>query len=109
MLRGCALRDKRHIDGDTAEAIAVAHFTRLGNWVFTTAQMAPFDLVVINPKKIMLIDVKKLRKRINPGAKTPSKISRVRSRLQKKLGVILCYVDVDTGFIEISHHRDGND
>ena len=80
--------DTRHIDGDVCEIIAADHFMRLGYWVFNPAQShSPIDLIIVNEDGPILIQVKKNPVRVNPGRKRSARIHRMRSQLQKDLGV----------------------
>ena len=99
------MRDRRHVDGDVAEAICAEYFIRKGYWVFTTAQgSSAVDLVAVNKDGARLIQVKKDHLRINPGRSKPARIHRVRSDLQKALGVEMVYVNVKTRKVFITDH-----
>jgi hypothetical protein len=97
--------DCRHIDGDVCEIIAAEHFMRLGYWVFNPAQgHSPIDLIIVNEDGPTLIQVKKDAGRINPGRNRSARIHRVRTQLQKDLGVQFVYVNVDTREVSITDH-----
>lgn len=97
--------DSRHIDGDVCEIIAAEHFLRLGYWVFNPAQShSPIDLIIVNEDGPTLIQVKKDAGRVNPGRNRSARIHRVRSQLQKDLGVQFVYVNVDTREVSITDH-----
>jgi hypothetical protein len=97
--------DRRHIDGDVCEIIAAEHFMRLGYWVFNPAQgHSPIDLIIVNEDGPTLIQVKKDAGRINPGRNRSARIHRVRTQLQKDLGVQFVYVNVDTREVSITDH-----
>ncbi len=89
--------DTRHIDGDVCEIIAAEHFMQLGYWVFNPTQShSPIDLIIVNEDGPILIQAKKNAVRVNPGRKRSTRIHRMRSQLQKHLGVQFVYVNVDT-------------
>jgi hypothetical protein len=97
--------DRRHIDGDVCEIRAAEHFMRLGYWVFNPAQgHSPIDLIIVNEDGPTLIQVKKDAGRINPGRNRSARIHRVRTQLQKDLGVQFVYVNVDTREVSITDH-----
>lgn len=86
--------DPRHIDGDVCEIICIEHFLRLGYWVFPSLQPhSPIDLVIVNDAGTRLIQVKKDAGRTNPGRNRSARIHRVRSPVQKALGVEMVYVN----------------
>ncbi len=98
--------DKRHIDGDVCELICAEHFMRQGYWVFPAAQgTSPIDLVVVNEDGMHLIQVKKDAGRVNPGRNRSARIHRVRSQLQKDLGVQFVYVNIDTREVFVTDHN----
>ena len=67
-----------------------------------TAGQGPVDIVAYNEKgQIILLDSKTEATRVNPGAKTPSRIYRTLSPIQKRLGVRIAYVDQDTREVKI--------
>ena len=97
--------DQRHVDGDVCELIAAEHFVREGYWVFMASQGAsPIDLIAVNENGPRLLQGKKDTTRINPGRKTPARIHRLRSAIQKHLGVEMVYVDVDTREVFVTDH-----
>ena len=62
----------------------------------------PCDIVAVHPNgEILLIDVKKEGKRVIQSRQTATRIHRSLSDEQKALGVRLCYVDIDTGEIDL--------
>jgi hypothetical protein len=100
------LRPKTHIKGDLAEALAAAHYIRLGYFTFTPASSSsPIDLVIVNADGTRLIQVKKNSERVNPGRRNPARINRTRSNLQKSLGVQMVYVDIETGTVAETDHN----
>ena len=108
MPRGSVLgntRDQRHIDGDLCELLAAEHFVGEGYWVFPASQgSSPIDLVAVNEHGVRLLQVKKDGQRINPGRKTPVRIHRLRSEMQKHLGVEMVYVNPDTRSVNVTDH-----
>lgn len=75
-------------------------------WVFSPIvnHDGPVDLVAVNRDgEILLLDSKADNKRLIAGRKTPSRIYRTRSELQKKLGVQIAYVAAD-GTVSITDH-----
>jgi len=97
------LRNQKHLDGDICEAIVAAKLIARGYYVFRSHHgRGPVDIIAINDDgEILLLDVKKDKLRRNPGRKYASRINRVRSDAQKKLGVGFAYVDIDTEEIKI--------
>tara|TARA_A100001037_G_scaffold85580_1_gene77700 strand:+ start:1754 stop:2062 length:309 start_codon:yes stop_codon:yes gene_type:complete len=97
----------KHVDGDLAESIANAYFVKNGYWVFRTNQgHSAIDLICVHESgEILLLDIKKDAGRTNPkdGGK---RIARMRSDLQKSLGVKLCYVNILTGSVHIAEHKE---
>ena len=85
--------------------LAAEHFVREGYWVFPASQgSSPIDLVIVNQHGVRLIQVKKDGQRTNPGRKAPARIHRSRSEIQKRLGVEMVYVNVDTRAITVTDH-----
>ena len=106
--KGSALantRDQRHINGDYCELISAEHFVREGYWVFPAGQgSSPIDLVAVNEHGVRLLQIKKDGQRTNPGRKAPARIHRLRSELQKHLGVEMVYVNPDTRSVNVTDH-----
>tara|TARA_R110002020_G_scaffold49027_1_gene139932 strand:+ start:465 stop:848 length:384 start_codon:yes stop_codon:yes gene_type:complete len=99
-------RDTRHIDGDLAEAIALAHFTRKGYWCFPSLHASsPIDLVAIKDAETLFLQIKKDAKRQNKGRSKKERIYRARSALQKRLNVTMCYVNLKTCEVLVTDHR----
>ena len=85
--------------------ICAEHFVREGYWVFPASQgSSPIDLVAVNEHGVRLLQVKKDSQRINPGRKTPVRIHRLRSEMQKHLGVEMVYVNPDTRSVNVTDH-----
>lgn len=87
----------RHTTGDVCEAILTEYLLRRGWFVLRpiTAH-GPVDVAAITPEGDMyLFDSKNDRKRINLGRKKADRIYRIRTNLQKKLGVRIAYVDME--------------
>ena len=97
----------KHVDGDLAESLATAHFIKNGYWVFRTNQAhSAVDLICIHENgEVLLLDVKKDAGRTNK-KNGGARISRLRSELQKQIGVKLCYVNLITGAIHVADHRE---
>ena len=108
MPRGSVLgntRDQRHIDGDLCELLAAEHFVREGYWVVPASQgSSPIDLVAVNEHGVRLLQFKKDSQRTNPGRSKPVRIHRLRSEIQKHLGVEMVYVNVDTRVVTVTDH-----
>ena len=100
-------RDTRHIDGDLAEAIALAHFTRKGYWCFPSMHASsPIDLIAIKKDAdVLFLQIKKDAKRLNKGRSKKERLHRARSTLQKRLNVTMCYVDLKTGQVFVTDHK----
>ncbi len=77
--------------------------TERGFYVFTPiSPHSPVDVVAIDAEgKTYLFDAKKEAKRINPGRKNKDRIHRVRSKLQKSMGVRTAYVDQAADVVHI--------
>tara|TARA_R100000005_G_C4993573_1_gene200590 strand:- start:830 stop:1174 length:345 start_codon:yes stop_codon:yes gene_type:complete len=98
--------DFRQQEGRIAEAILTEHFLRLGYYVFVPlAAFGPMDLVIINPEtgEVVLLDAKKDKKRVKgwKGRSPNLRIHRLRTSMQKKLGVRMAYVDIDDRTVHI--------
>jgi hypothetical protein len=66
------------------------------------ARQGPVDVAAISEAAdVYLFDAKKNATRVNPGRKTRTRIHRVRSDIQNRLGVRMAYVDVDTREVHI--------
>ena len=89
-----ALRNKKHIKGDQAELIAQEFFIKKGYYVFNNiSQHGPVDMVVLdNDGYTLLIDVKAVSLREKNGWK----VNRSATEEQKRLGVHLLFVNLDT-------------
>ena len=78
---------------------------RLGYRVFNPAQShGPIDLIIGNEDGPTLIQVKKNAVQVNPGRKRSARINRMRSQLQKDLGVQFVYVNLDTREVFVTDH-----
>ena len=99
------MRPKSHISGDLAETLAAAHYIRLGYFTFTPlSSSSPIDLIIVNADGTRLIQIKKDSRRVNPGRTNPARINRKRTDLQKKLGVEMVYVEIETGAVYETDH-----
>jgi Holliday junction resolvase-like predicted endonuclease len=96
----------RNQTGAVCEEMAVLHFLRLGYFVFRPILgFGPVDLIALNEDgEILLLDVKAENKRIVKGRKSPTRIERTRTIIQKYLGVRLCYVNIDDGTVSVVNH-----
>ncbi len=65
---------------------------------------SPIDLVAVNEHGVRLPQIKKDGQRTNPGRKAPARIHRLRSEIQKHLGVEMIYVNVDTRPVFVTDH-----
>ena len=86
----------KHIKGDRAELIAAEFFISLGYSVCKNmSQHGPVDLVLIDeetPGDVTLVDVKAISLRTKNGYK----VNRTPTAQQKKLGIKLIYIDLNT-------------
>ena len=79
------------------------HLFRNNYWILRPyAGQGPVDVAAISEAgDIYLFDAKKDARRVNPGRNTRARIHRVRSDIQKRLGVRIAYVDIDTRAVHI--------
>ena len=85
-----------------AELIAAEYFLAQKYYVFSPGMgRGPVDLVALraSPFSILWLDVKTARK-----SNTKSKNNRMRTDLQKLLGVRLCVVDIDERSVTLVDH-----
>lgn len=94
--------DKKISDGKRAELLAAELLMAHGCHVYMPVlEQGPIDLIAIAPEgEVFYFDVKKAGRR-----KDGSIISRRTSDIQKKLGVRLLYVDLDTGQCALYPHQ----
>ena len=95
---------KTHQDGQICETILSEYLLRLGYLVFRPyATQGPVDAIAVNPAtgKVYLLDSKKDSRRILAGRNKPTRIYRKLSDQQKKLGVRMAYVNMDTRAVVI--------
>ncbi len=89
-----------HLLGDRCELILAEYLLSKNLYVFNNvlAQRSPVDLIAIHPEtaEVFFFDSKADRKRTNPGRKVPARIYRKRSDFQKKIGLIMSYVNIET-------------
>ena len=92
--------------GAVTEELAALHFLREGYYVFKPILgFGPVDLIAVDAGgDIILCDVKAESSRVNTGRSKKSRITRVRSDIQKMLDVVLCYVDLETGNVHVTNH-----
>jgi hypothetical protein len=83
--------------GKLGETILQTALLEKGFMVFSPiSSQGPIDLVAISPEGVThFFDAKVDRFRVNPGRRKANRIHRVRSSLQKELGVHLAYVDIN--------------
>ena len=85
--------------------LAAEHFVREGYWVFPASQgSSPIDLVAVNEHGVRLLQIKKDGQRTNPGRKTPARIHRLRSEIQKHLWLEMVYVNPETRSVTVTDH-----
>ena len=95
---------KHQFYGGICETILTEHFLRLDYYVFIPlAANGPADLIAVHKvtHKIVLLDAKKDRIRQQKNRRSPSRIHRKRTDVQKKLGVRIAYVNIDTRAVHI--------
>ena len=89
----------KHARGATSEAVVAQALARAGFHIFHQIfrGTGPVDLIAVHPasKDVLMVDVKTESKRMVANRPNASRISRVRSGIQKQLGVRLCYVERD--------------
>jgi len=88
--------DDRHQRGAISEATLALHMIQKDFTVYVPVFRAssPIDLICIHneTQDVVYLDSKSDAQRVNKGRKTPSRINRVRTQAQKKLGVYIAYV-----------------
>ena len=72
--------------------------------MLSARQDNPIDLIIVKEDGPTLIKVKKDAGRVDPGRNRSARIHRVRTQLQKDLGVQFVYVNVDTREVSITDH-----
>jgi Holliday junction resolvase-like predicted endonuclease len=92
----------RNVEGKRCELIAVDWLLSQGCYTYTqTMEQGPIDIVALSPKgEWLFFDVKKASRR-----EDGSIISRVLETKQKKLGVRLLYVDLETNECHLYPHQ----
>lgn len=98
------INPKRRL-GAICEAIATEHFFRAGYFVLHPwFGVGPVDLICIktNPVEVLFLDVKAEARRETDG----TRIHRVLTPHQRRLGVRLCYVNPETRQVHLVQHRD---
>ena len=95
--------DQRHVDGLSCELILMNYLANRGYYVFSPlSSQSPVDVVAVDEEgRCFLFDAKKDALRINPGRKKRDRIYRVRTDLQKQMGVRKAYVELETGNVHI--------
>ena len=100
----CYSRPDNHLLGQLCEAIVIEYYLRKGCYIMVPlSHQGPADLCIIDPSdaSVLLLDVKSDKWRVNTKRRTPSRIYRPRSPLQKKLDVRMAYTNADTRDIKI--------
>lgn len=74
-----------------------------GYYVFSPlGSQSPIDVVAVDKSgRSFFFDAKKDARRANPGRKKKARIHRLRTDLQKQMGVRMAYVDLETGNVHI--------
>lgn len=95
--------DYRQQQGQICETILTEWLLRQGYYVCRPlAAHGPIDCVAYNEQgQLLLLDSKQEARRVNPGRKTPTRIHRPLSALQKSLGVRMAYIDLDTRDVHV--------
>ena len=86
--------DVKHIKGTAGELTVARHFVELGYYVYSPVmnQIGPVDLIALNDNgELLLLDAKAESTRADG-----TRIHRVRTPIQKELGVQLAYTVDDT-------------
>lgn len=95
--------------GALCEAIATEHFIERGYFVFHPwFGIGPVDLICVKatPPEILLLDVKADNTRVLKGRNVPTRISRVLTVHQRRLGVRIVYVNPRTRAVHLANHRE---
>jgi len=92
----------RNVEGKRCEIIAIDWLLSQGCYTYTpTMEQGPVDIVALSPKgECLFFDVKKASRR-----EDGSIISRTLKEKQKRLGVRLLYVDVETKECHLYPHQ----
>ena len=96
--------DHRHTEGKICEVILAEYFLRHDHYVFIPiAGQGPADLIVINgvTAEVILLDAKKDCFRYVKDRPVYHRVHRKRTPIQKKLGVRMAYVNIDTREVHI--------
>tara|TARA_R100000315_G_scaffold62138_3_gene42439 strand:- start:973 stop:1344 length:372 start_codon:yes stop_codon:yes gene_type:complete len=94
--------------GARCEAIATEYFISRGYFVFHPwFGVGPIDLICVKatPPEILLLDIKADNARVQKGRNYATRISRVLTAHQRRLGVRLCYVNPKTREVHLVVHR----
>lgn len=94
---------RTHTDGKLCELILEEWLFERGYWVMKpTAEPCPADFVAISPSgDIFLLDSKKDNRRVLKGRNQPTRIYRKLNDIQKRLGVRMAYVDLETREVNV--------
>jgi hypothetical protein len=101
--------DKRRFTGALCELRLAQWLIENHYWTFSPLinHDGPIDLVAVGQDgEVLLLDSKADNMRVNKGRNSPSRIYRLRSELQKKLGVRIAYVKADGTVSITKHHED---
>jgi hypothetical protein len=99
--------NRQHQVGAICETIATEYFFQRGYFVFHPwFGIGPVDLICIkaNPPEVLLLDVKADNRRLMKGRNVPTRITRILTKHQKRLGVSICYVNPDTREVHMARH-----
>ena len=99
--------DERRFTGALCELRLAQYLLEHQYWAFSPVinHDSPIDLVAVGQDgEVLLLDSKADNKRVNKGRTSPSRINRIRTEQQKKLGVRIAYVEAD-GSVSITDHE----
>jgi len=88
----------KHVKGTAAELSVARYLVEIGYYVYSPVvhQMGPIDLIAVNEDgDLLMLDAKSENTRVNPNRRNATRINRVRSSVQKELGVQFAYVNDD--------------
>ena len=101
--------ERTHQDGQLCETILCEYLLRKDFYVLRPASAyGPVDVMAYNSNgDIYLFDAKKDMSRVNPNRTKSTRIHRVLTKLQKKLGVHMAYVNLETHNVHIIPNIEG--
>ncbi len=98
-----------HLVGNTAETLVKLDLLNKGYFIYSNDfAHGPADIIALKPEpnpEVLMVDVKTDSKRLLKDRKKPSRIARLRTGTQKKLGVVFAYVDPHNGNIHWANHH----